>query len=1319
MTLHLVPATLLLRSALIQGVPWFVLAPPLFGLILWAALVSVPYYDSLDRLLAGAATRGGLGYPHCRAHIEDPTSAFSRATYWFILPFLWRNYWSPVTLERIPAIREDDGAAASAGAFRAFQAGRDRKYEAKHGVPRVRILGIDLILHFFPEITLQVVWALLFTVLQYLPPMGLRLFLQHLQNRDTNPQPAHVAGIYIFMMVLGQGVGVMVYGQSLMIGRRVCVRMRSIIITEVFAKALRREDRSGAVKKQADGEAVDASAETLESSSDGKVANFVSVDAFTISEVCAYFFYIVSCPIAIVINLWLLHETLGPAAYAGVAVLLLLIPLQTAIGKLYTRFRSRLMAATDERLDAVTEVISFIKLIKYNSWQDKFLERMEGTRKRELRVLAQQFGLLVLSNIIIWGTPVLVTAAGFGVHVLVLHQPLTADRAFASLVLFNMLRDPLALLADTITRILQAYTSASRIQDFLNEPDTLKYAQISVPSPSDPTIGFKDALFAHPGAEGESEESGEQQQFRLGELDLSFPVGELSVVAGPVGAGKTTLILSLLGETTLLKGKVFMPDDRANRALLPIDPETGLTGSVAYCAQTPWLVGASIRENIVFGSTWDAARYAAVVHACALRRDFEIFDLGDATEVGEKGTTCSGGQKARIALARALYSSARTLVLDDVLSAVDAQTAAHIHRHVLLGPLMRSRTAILVTHALGLVVPSASYVVMLDAGHVVAAGSPAELVAAGTLELETTTPAESDDGKDSKMTQLRSSTSTATAVNDNVEALIDGPDHDALVAKKAQDALESGFDLPDADVGSKADKQLVQKESSKAGAVGADTYMLYFKSMGGIPFWILVSAGFLGTQALQVLTNAWIKEWTEAVRSSLRSLGYWAGDEHGMGFYLAVYLGIAVLYLCGIGFRLVMMFSGSLHASRTLYTRLLKRILGAKMRFFDSTPSGRIMNRLSKDMSSIDQETAEIIGHFFNCVIACVAILAVVVFTTPLFLVALVVITVLYVLVGTLYVATNREIKRIDSVTRSPVFVSFAEALVGMSTIRSYGDSARFLTKLVGELDTNTRCFWYMWQANRVLNNLSNIVGTLVTVSAAVLALTATNMTPGEAGLSITYALSFTEFVLWIVRMYTAAEMMMNSVERVGEYLDLEEEEDAATRAKAVEPPAYWPSRDGSVVVEDLTAKYAPQLEPVLRGVSFTIGPREKIGVCGRTGSGKSTLALSFFRFLYQEYGRIVIDGIDISTLSLATLRARLTILPQGKCKAYCKYCVDVSQRHSSSPARSATTWTPSARTRTSKSGTRCGSVASRGARRRARPWRPAVQLRAPTRLRT
>lgn len=755
------------------------------------------------------------------------------------------------------------------------------------------------------------------------------------------------------MMAGGQCLGITAMGQCLFIGRRVCVRLRAIIISEVFTKALRRRDVAGSVKTAAKAPTTDAKgqpapepeAEAAEGgASDGKIANHVSVDAFAISEICAYIFYIVSSPLAIVVNSFFLYQNLGVAAFAGIAILVLMIPIQGAQSRLYTIVQKRFMAATDARLDAVTEIISHVKLIKFNAWEGKFFDRMAGKRKHELSMLAQRFGVSVMFQVVIWGTPLLVTACAFAVHVLVLKKPLRADTAFSSLILFNMLRDPLGLFQDTLTRLLQAYTSCTRIQAFLDEPDTDKYQQLSRPGPTDPQIGFKGAMVGYATAADIKE--AEFEPFQLGELNLSFPVGALSVVIGPVGSGKTTLIQSLLGETQLLQGKIYMPDDHANREICPIDPATGLSDTVAYCSQSAWLVGASIKDNIVFGSEWNKRRYNAVVNACALRKDFEIFDLGDETEVGEKGTTCSGGQKARIALARALYSSAKTILLDDVLSAVDAQTARHLHVHCLLGPLMKGRTVIMVTHQVNLVVPSAAYVVSLEDGQVVAAGSPAELVASGELEL---TEEEIDRSDTPTSSTLAADSDTPI---DNIEENLDGIEGDALDSKKQTDADRAAPETI------KLAKQLVATELQGQGVIGFSTYMLYFKSMGGLFFWVILGLAFGGAQLLQIASNDWIKDWANAndnVKPKLSTYLVTRSTE----FYLGVYVAITGVFLLGVAARFGIGYIGSLRASSRLYDKLLKRILGAKMRFFDSTPSGRIINRLSKDMSSIDTEAGE------------------------------------------------------------------------------------------------------------------------------------------------------------------------------------------------------------------------------------------------------------------------------------------------------------------------------------------------------------------------
>jgi ABC-type multidrug transport system fused ATPase/permease subunit len=308
--------------------------------------------------------------------------------------------------------------------------------------------------------------------------------------------------------------------------------------------------------------------------------------------------------------------------------------------------------ATDARLEAATEVLSSIKTIKFAAWENKFFDRMQTSRDHELGVLKHRFYLRVLANVMMQITPPLVTIVTFAFYTLYFKRPLTAAIAFTSLSLFSMIRTPLAAVLEMTTAATNAYVSAGRVEDFLNVEETLKYDQLSVAvAPEDPTIGFKNAVIKHAARQGEEDksatvaESSTSENFRLGLDDVNFPVGAMSIIVGSVGSGKSTLLNSLLGETTLLSGKIFMINDRGDRELCPQDPVTGLTDTVAYCPQAPWLIGATIRENILFGRPYEKSRYDSVIAACALERDLEIFEEGDKTIVGEKGTVCSGGQK--------------------------------------------------------------------------------------------------------------------------------------------------------------------------------------------------------------------------------------------------------------------------------------------------------------------------------------------------------------------------------------------------------------------------------------------------------------------------------------------------------------------------------------------------------------------------------------------------------------------------------------------------------------------------------------------------
>jgi ABC-type multidrug transport system fused ATPase/permease subunit len=605
----------------------------------------------------------------------------------------------------------------------------------------------------------------------------------------------------------------------------------------------------------------------------------------------------------------------------------------------------------------------------------------------------------------------------------------------------------------------------------------------------------------------------------------------------------------------------------------------------------------------------------------------------------------------RLAIARAIYSNAETVILDDCLSAVDAHTAKHLYDHCLKGELMINRTVVLVTHYVGLCLEGASYIVALNKdGQVAAAGDPQQVLASGALGDELIhAKNQSQDAKEEKAE----------------EGPIPSVPEFAKVAKAGD--------------GSK----LVKDEVRAEGGVPLSVYATYFFASGGYPFWITVVFFFCLTEAMVLGQDYWIKVWassyndddgSSAVSSSLFSasqLGSFENngvampmnfvstsansevssmglkDPHSVdvSYYLGVYFAIGMAALVVSSVRLLILYNGSITASRRIHSQLLDRILRAKVRFFDTTPMGRIVNRFSSDLETIDQEVSPQLSFLMFSFVATMMVVIVVTTVTPAFLIPGSLITVAFWVIGIYYLKTSRDLKRLNSVSRSPIYVQFSESVTGVSTIRSFGCQERFIRENFEKVDNNNRPFIWMWATNRWLHCRVDVLGAFVGFCTGfVLVLSRKWVDAGLAGLSLSYALNFTNHVLWVVRNYAMNEMNMNAVERIGEYLDLEEEPPAVI--PATQPRASWPE-DGSIKVENLVVKYAPENPAVLRNVTFDVKPREKVAIVGRTGSGKSTFALSMFRFMEATSGSIWIDGVDISTLGLETLRSRLTIIPQ------------------------------------------------------------------------
>ncbi|KAF3925946.1 hypothetical protein ABW20_dc0106339 [Dactylellina cionopaga] len=1230
---------------------------------------------------------------------EPLASLFSLASYSWIDPLIWDGYRTPLEMKRVWNLRRDDFAITVLNNFRQTQ--------------KTATLAWRLLKFFKGLLAMQFAWTAFYSLLTFAPTILLRVILEYIDNPDKYPR--NVAWLYVCLLFVTGVLQTTGMGASLFIGRRICIRLRAIIVGEIYAKALRRkasaverilgqknedkkkaekdkkdkkskkkntdEEEATPKKKKEEGEEKDESQANV-----GAIINLMSVDSFKVAEICAYLhFLVVATPVQLVVAITLLYQVLGWSSIAGIGVMMVLFPINYLIARQFGRIQTRTMALTDRRMQATNEVFQNVRIIKYFAWERRYEGVISEPRTLELRQLRNRYILWGVAASLWYTTPVAITFISFWLYTVVEGKELRAPIAFTALSLFAVLRVPLDQFADMLTNVLQSKVSIDRVQEFLDEEETEKYQQLKPTENDDdpltPLIGFKNGQFSWGGKSTLSQPEGDSS-FQLIDLDVEFAPGQLNVIAGPTGSGKTSLLMALLGEMTRIKGSVYLPGYHSRDDLYP--DENGHTESVAYCAQQAWLVNDTIKNNIIFASKYDEERYRSVLFACSLEKDLAILDKGDATEVGEKGISLSGGQKQRISLARALYSSAKHVLLDDCLSAVDSHTAKWIYDYCIMGPLMQFRTCILVTHNVALCVPRAKLVVVMKGGEIVKQGTPEEVIASGAL------------GKDEILKGLGSRNQSAvvsrvgSTMNLNKDATT-GENGTVTSDGQVKSLVTTNGTAKADDVKQKKAEETSSNEETKSeGSVDWRVYKLYLKMMGGWVFWLMVALAIIFQQVGSLATSLWIRQWalqyqqqdtimTPSIQHSPSSrsgafgssnfcsasgICAWStpilsmspnasvlGEDHkqpnqiDVMYYLSIYALFGILYSVTSLLREGVVFFGSLKASKKIHENLLHGVLRAKFRFFDSTPLGRIMNRFSKDLESVDQEVAPVALSMIHCLASVVAIVVLISAITPGFLIAGILISIVYWLIGTFYLRASRDLKRLESIQRSPLYQHFGETLAGITTIRAYGDERRFVRDSLTKTDNANRPFFYLWVANRWLSWRVDVAGSLVSFFAGVFVLLSVGgIDAGLAGLSLTYAISFNDNILWVVRLYAMNEQNMNSVERIKEYLEIEQEAEEIVEDNR--PSEDWPTT-GTISFQEYSTRYRSDLDLVLKKVSFDVKPCEKVGMVGRTGAGKSSLALALFRALEAEEGKISIDGIDISKIGLKDLRQGITMVPQ------------------------------------------------------------------------
>ncbi|KDR82358.1 hypothetical protein GALMADRAFT_237629 [Galerina marginata CBS 339.88] len=927
----------------------------------------------------------------------------------------------------------------------------------------------------------------------------------------------------------------------------------------------------------------------------GKINNLVTTDVNNIVEARDFLMIILYVPLQITFCLIFLYRILGWSAFVGVAVMTILLPVPLVIARMLQQAQVHKMKMTDARVEAVAEAVGILRMIKLFGWEKKMSERLHQTREDELKWIWKLKLLDNINGILGYTLPTLTMLASYVVYTVVMKKELTASIIFPSMTVFSMLREQFYRLLRQSLQIIQGKVSLDRVEAFLYETELLDSFTKKSSSSSESTfpsvaasnsdIGFKNATFSWSLEVEDGTATPSSRIFKLRIAgELLFKRNCINLIIGPTGSGKTSMLMALLGEMH------FIPSGPHSWFNLPRD------GGVAYASQESWVQNDTIRNNILFGSPFDEARYNKVLKQCALDRDLGLFDAGDATEVGERGITLSGGQKARITLARAIYSPAHIILLDDVFAALDVHTSSSIVEECFQGDLVKERTILLVTHNIALASPIADFIVSI--------------------------------GLDGQVKSQGTDISVALARNSTLVAEVE----------QAQEATEIGKQVMEPVPQKPTDGKLVVAEEIAEGHVTWKSIKLLLNSMGGnhpVLFFSIIF-GLLLVNELTITFQTWF-------------LGYWGTQYEGhqssevdAPFYIYIYsallMGSIVMYTAAYIYYVI----GSMRASKTINNTLVDSILGSTLRWLDETPTARIITRCTQDIRSVDGTIPQSLMWFTDCLCGLLMKLGAVILFTPLFVFPGLGVAAVGFYLGNMYLMAQLSVKREMSNARSPMLSNFSAAIHGLVSIRAYGAQNIFKTESLTRINLYTRVARTSWNLNRWIAVRIDFLGAAFTTALAAYLVYGVPVGASNTGFSLTMAVEFTMYILMLVRLYNDFEVSSNSLERIQSYLDIEHEPKPTVSGQ---PPAAWPT-SGDLRVENLYARYSQSGPNVLRNVSFHVKSGERIGVVGRTGSGKSSLILALLRCILTE-GTIYFDGIATSTINLDALRSSITIIPQ------------------------------------------------------------------------
>ncbi|EON64929.1 hypothetical protein W97_04163 [Coniosporium apollinis CBS 100218] len=986
-----------------------------------------------------------------------------------------------------------------------------------------------------------------------------------------------------------------------------------------YQKILKRKAKDGKKGKKDSAKGVDGDGQGW---GNGRIVNLMSTDTYRIDQASGMFHLIWTSPIAILVTLALLLVNLGESALAGFGLLVIMMPLLgRAIRSLFKR-RAAINKITDQRVSLTQEILQAVRFVKYFGWETSFLGRIAAIRNREIRSIQWVLAIRNAINAVGMSMPVFASMLAFITFSLT-NNVLNPAPVFSSLALFNSLRLPLNLLPLVIGQVIDAYASVQRIQEFLlaeeaqddakwdyanknavvikhadftwersptQDPDQVpgkgprSRKQIKKDEKAEKEAKKEAARKSRDGLPGENDSSdslAELEPFKIREVDITIGRDELVAVIGGVGSGKSSLLAALAGDMRRTSGEVILG---ASRAL---------------CAQYAWIQNTTVKENITFGKEYNKEWYTQVVDACALRPDLEMLPNGDLTEIGERGITVSGGQKQRLNIARAIYFNADIIIMDDPLSAVDAHVGRHIMDHAICG-LLKNKCRILATHQLH-VLNRCDRIIMMEDGRITAVDTFDNLMA-------------------NNQEFVRLMATTAVEEEEEVEKEVN------------EDEVEEEVKLQKLQSIKKPAAALMTTEERAVKSVSWGVYLAYIKASGSLLFGPVVLLFLILSQVANIATSLW--------------LSWWTSDKFGYsdGQYIGVYAALGFVQALLMFIFSIMLTVFGTHASKVMLHRAIVRVLRAPMSFFDTTPLGRITNRFSKDVDTMDNTLTDSMRMFLLTMGMILSVFGLIIAYYPYYAIALGPLFIMFLFSANYYRASAREIKRHESVLRSHVFSRFSEAVSGTATVRAYGLQDRFSRSVKDAIDDMDSAYYLTFANQRWLSVRLDAIGTLLVFVTGVLVVTSRfSVNPSIAGLVLSYILSVVQMIQFTVRQLAEVENNMNATERI-HYYGTEIEEEPPLKVADVRPS--WPER-GEIEFDNVQMRYRPGLPLVLQGLSLHVKAGERVGVVGRTGAGKSSIMSTLFRLVELSGGSITIDGVDIGRVGLYDLRSRLAIIPQ------------------------------------------------------------------------